>query len=455
MSHLIIEQGKGVGAEVSVPSAGMKFGRSPANDLVLEDPAAMLFHGRFFFKSDGSLWVTDFGAGEKTVVGGIPIDEYQLKSGDLVEVGETAFRIINTTQEDAVAPPPAPPAPVPVPEPPPPPAPAAALGGEEIDLGFKGGRKTRSKPQAAVEATPQQAKGSLMHRLMQVIVILLVLGVLVFIVPQLLEMVEDTPEVVVKKETMALSYERVQADTRNIFRYYLELDEKGNLSMAIDDLKNNRHIQKQKKVEETVMLHLAVSIDDAGFFEVDSDYAGTSQGQYDLYDIAVQRNRRFQQIKVLNREPPAEIKRTVSVIEDFALSELGISHTFFKDNAKLLELAEEALNLGGARYAERDVRYGNLAEAIRNYSEAMLYLETFEPKPAIYRKASEGLLRANTERNDRYKEHMFSAEQSIRLQEWDAASKQLRILSELIPERNDPRHDTISSKLLNVEQHLR
>ena len=37
MSHLIIEQGKDVGKEVTVPSGGMKFGRSPANDLVLDD----------------------------------------------------------------------------------------------------------------------------------------------------------------------------------------------------------------------------------------------------------------------------------------------------------------------------------------------------------------------------------------------------------------------------------
>ncbi len=79
MSHLIIEQGEAVGTEVSIPMAGMKFGRSPANDLVLKDESVMLFHGRFFFKSDGSLWVTDFGAGEKTTVGGLPIDEHQLK----------------------------------------------------------------------------------------------------------------------------------------------------------------------------------------------------------------------------------------------------------------------------------------------------------------------------------------------------------------------------------------
>ena len=53
MFHLIIEQGDSIGTEVTVPPSGMKFGRSPANDFVLNDDSVMLFHGRFFFKSDG------------------------------------------------------------------------------------------------------------------------------------------------------------------------------------------------------------------------------------------------------------------------------------------------------------------------------------------------------------------------------------------------------------------
>jgi pSer/pThr/pTyr-binding forkhead associated (FHA) protein len=440
MSHLIIEQGKDVGQEVSVPAAGMKFGRSPANDLVLDDDSAMLFHGRFFFKSDGSLWVTDFGAGEKTMVGGMPIDEYQLKTGDLVEVGATAFRIINTEQDSTAGQA----------------APAAATtqsAPDEIDLGFKGSKKVR-EPSAVEEKDPGKG-GSLMHRLMQVLVSLLVLVVLLFVGPELMKIAQDDAPLVEQKQTLAISYERVQADTINIFRYHIEIDEKGNFTINIDDLKNKRHIQKQHQVSDTMMLQLSRSIDDAGFFQIDSDYAGTAQGKYDLYDLTVQRNRRYHHIKVLNRVPPQEIKRTVSVIEDFALSEVGIPFTFFKENAELMLYAEQAYELGAARFAERDVRHGNLAEAIKNFKEAMVYLETFEPKPALYSQAADGLLRANNDRSKRYEEYMFRADRSIRLREWGVARKHLQILSELVPEREDPRYEKISAKLLNVEQHLR
>jgi len=431
MSHLIIEQGKEVGREVVVPPTGLKFGRSPANDLVLEDDAAMLFHGRFFFKSDGTLWVTDFGAGEKTTVGGVPIDEHALKVGDLVEVGDTAFRIISTQMG-------APDEPA-----------AARRGDEEIDLGFKGGKGFGAARQAG------SPKSSLLPRIMQVGVILLVLVVLVIVVPSLVELSKDGTGTVQKKQMLSLSYERVQADRQNIFRYAIELDETGRFSIVIDDLENHRHVQKSKQLSKTMLLQLSNSIGDAGFFRVDSDYAGAAEGQYDLYDIAVQRNRRFHHIKVLNRNPPRGIKRTVSVIEDFALSELSIPFTLFKDNAELMRYAEQAVSRGASSFEERDVKYRNLAVSIKHYKEAMLYLETIEPKPPLYTEAERGLGIAEVERDKRYTDHMFSVDRALALKDWEEARRNLRILVELVPDRSDERHEIVSDKLLNAEQHLR
>lgn len=434
MSHLIIEQGKEVGREVAVPPTGMKFGRSPANDLVLEDDAVMLFHGRFFFKSDGSLWVTDFGAGEKTTVGGIPVDEHPLKAGELVEVGTTAFRIINTEMGAATA------------------AVPAARGDGDIDLGFKGAAAFSPAHQ---EVSSEPSKNTLIPRFLQVGVILLVLVVLLVVVPSLMELGKNNTRTVTQKPSISLSYERVQGDTENIFRYYLELDEKGRFAIAIDDLKNNRHVLKEKVVSETMLLQLSNSLEDAGFFEVDSDYAGTAEGQYDLYDIAVQRNRRFHHIRVLNRAPPKKIKRTVAVIEDFALSELGIPFTLFKDNAELMRYARQAVSLGQSRYNERDVRYSNLASSIKHFEEAMLYLETFEPKPPLYAEADRGLGLAEVERDKRYEDYMFRSDRAIRLKDWEEAAKYLRILTEIVPDRSDERYEKVNAKLLNVEQHLR
>jgi pSer/pThr/pTyr-binding forkhead associated (FHA) protein len=443
MSHLIIEQGSEVGKEVDVPAAGMKFGRSPANDLVLDDPAVMLFHGRFFFKSDGSLWVTDFGAGEKTTVGGEPVDEYQLKAGDLVEVGATAFRIINIAlAQDA---------PVVAPKKPESKEPAPSGHSDEIDLGFKREKKSRRAPEKKTEHKP----ASLSSRLMQISVILLFLIVLMIVGPSLMELSKTEVVNVQQEERLMLSYERVMGTTKNIFRYQVDLDENGLFSVRIDDLKTNRHQIENKEIPQSVIEQLSHGIYAAGFFDVDSDYAGTSDDQYDLYNIAVQRNNRSHHIRVLNWTPPSAIQRTTQLIEDFVVSELGISFTWKLDPIELMQLAEHAFEVGEARYAERDVRYGNLAIAITQFREAMLYLETIEPKPAIFHRASGLLEAAMIEQTARYDDYLFRSDRAIRLKNWDEAAKYLRILSELIPDRSDPRYEKISAKLLNVEQHLR
>ncbi|QBG48012.1 FHA domain-containing protein [Verrucomicrobia bacterium S94] len=447
MSHLIIEQGKEVGREVKVPAAGIKFGRSPANDLVLDDDAVMLFHGRFFFKSDGTLWVTDFGAGEKTTVSGEPVDEHQLKVGDLVEVGHTAFRIINTGRAEEV--------------------PVSAVAGKneeecadvpeapenEIDLGFKRHKKTARKK--GREKEPPQKGALLTSRLLQVSVILLFLIVLMIVGPSLFELSRTDVPAVEQKESLTFSYERVMGTPRNIFRYHVELDDKGLFSVRIDDLKTNRHQLESKEISDTVIEQLSIGIEAAGFFDVDSDYAGTVENQYDLYKLAVLRNSRFHHITILNWTPPVAIKRTTQLIEDFAVSELGISFTWMKEPEELMQLAENAFEVGEARYNERDIRYGNLASAIVHLKETMLYLETIEPKPALYHRAAGLLEAAQTEQNVRYEDYLFRSDRAIRLRNWDEAAKYLRILNELIQDRSDPRYEKVSAKLLNVEQHLR
>jgi hypothetical protein len=436
MSHLIIEQGKEIGREVTIPAGGMKFGRSPANELVLDDDDLMLFHGRFFFKSDGMLWVTDFGAGQKTTVGGVPIDEHQLKIGDLVQAGGTAFRIINATQgeEDAPAP-----------------LQRDTDQGKAIDLGFKKAGKTGE----AAKKTKQPARSNLMQRLMQVGLSLVVLLVLVVIGSEISKLSSRTTPQVQYAEPLTLSYERVKADSSNIFRYYLNLDDKGMLSIQLDELRSDLHFEKKKRLSDTKLAQLSQSIEEAGFFEVNSDYAGTSQGQIDLFDLAVSRNRRYHRIRVKNNRLPSPIERTETVLEDFAASELDIPFTMTMPSHERIQYGLQALELAGTRYAERDVRHANLAEAIKHYGEAMLFLQNIDEQREQYGKALTGLETATNERDGRYDEFMFRADRSIALAEWQAAYKSLQILQELIPDRDDPRRDKINDKLMSVERNLR
>ena len=433
MSHLIIEQGKEVGREIMVPQTGIKFGRSPANDLVLDDEVVMLFQGRFFFKSDGTLWITDFSVGEKARLGGEPIDEEQLKVGDLVEVGSSAFRVISTRREGSG------PAPV-----------AGAPAQDEIDLGFKPVKPAGRAPAAAREPSKQ---ASPVYRLLQGVVTVLLLLLVVVGVTELVGAKDRSGGR--QEKGIAFAYECVRGDADNIFRYSLELTRDGRASIEVDDCRS-RHISKRAQLSAEDLENLSRRLAGSrGFFKINSSREGNVPGKYELYDVALTLDGDFNHVRVLNREMPADLRQTIAILEDFAFEALDISFTLMEDDASLIRYAQDAFRLGEESYAERDSAYGNLAKAIRHFTEVITYLETMEPKPDPYEQAMQRLEQARAEQDQRYKDYMFNVDRAMRLGDWAEAKRQLRVLAELIPDRSDERFEDISSKQLEAEDKLR
>jgi hypothetical protein len=433
MSHLIIEQGKDVGREIMIPQTGIKFGRSPANNLVLDDEVVMLFQGRFFFKSDGTLWITDFSVGEKARLDGEPIDEEQLKVGDLIEVGSSAFRVISTKREGSgvvLA--------------------AGASAQDEIDLGFNPSKPFGRAPAAAREPAKH---ASPVYRLLQVAVIVLLLLLVVVGATELLGAMDRSGGR--KEKGIAFAYECVRGDADNIFRYSLELTSDGRASIEVDDCRS-RHISKRAQLSaedlENLSRRLAGS---SGFFKINHSREGNVPGKYELYDVALTLDGDFNHVRVLNREMPADLRNTIDILEDFAFEALDVSFTLMEDDAALIRYAQDACRLGEESYAERDSAYGNLAKAIKRFNESITYLETMEPRPDPYDKAMDLLEQAKAEQEKRYKDYMFNVDRAMRLGDWTEAKRQLRVLAELVPDRSDERFEVISSKQLEVENKLR
>ena len=433
MSHLIIEQGKDVGKEIMIPQTGIKFGRSPANNLVLDDEVVMLFQGRFFFKSDGTLWITDFSVGEKARLGGEPIDEEQLKVGDLVEVGSTAFRVISTKREGSG------PAPV-----------ADAPEQEEIDLGFK---PAKTAVRTASGDREPSRHASPVYRLLQVAVTVLLLSLVVVGAMELLGAKDRSGGR--REKGIAFTYECVRGDADNIFRYALELTRDGKASIEVDDCRS-RHISQRAQLSAEDMENLSRRLAGSrGFFKINNDRVGNIPGEYELYDVALALDGDFNHVRVLNREMPEDLRKTIAILEDFALEALEVSFTLMQDDASLIRYAQDAFRLGEQSFEERESAYSKLPKAIRHFNEAINYLETMEPKPDPYGKAMRLLEKARAEQDQRYKDYMFNVDRAMRLGDWAEAKKQLRVLAELIPDRSDERFQVISSKQLEVENKLR
>ena len=114
-------------------------------------------------------------------------------------------------------------------------------------------------------------------------------------------------------------------------------------------------------------------------------------------------------------------------------------------------MSAEARRSGDAKWDERDVQHGNLAQAICAYDEAVMLLETVNPKPDGYDSLTARLREAKAELDRRYREQCFRADKAVNLKDWETARAELRIVCDMVPDDRDPRHAEANAKLLDVE----
>lgn len=433
--HAIVEAGPERGREIHIPRDGVRIGRSSRNDVVLNDPSMSRFHCRLFFKPGEGLWVADLGSSNETMLNGAAIQENRVKPGDEIFIGDTRIRIRSDRHPDEAALAAGTSAPTPAPAP----------GEPVIDLGLK---KT---------AAPMQMN-RLRTSLLMAVGIMGLLALLAWIPwARLVESVKahrrpPAPPPVVNLPLLDLSYERVEATTSNIFRYFMQIQH-GTLVVQVDDLQNARHVRREKKVDPELLRDLAKSVETAGFFDLLDDYAGLAPGVYELSDIRVTLGARTHRSRVLNRVEPEPFAAVRGQVEEFGKNELGLA-ALAVEPEKLVELGRTALLLGKKLYDEREVRYENLSAAIRAFREVEGDLETIEPKPDFYGEAVSRRSDCERELQKRYDDVWFMAERAVKLRDWKESARHLRIIIEMIPDRSDERNQNAYKKLVDVERHL-
>lgn len=474
--HLIIEAGPDRGRELTVPPEGARVGRSSANDITLADPVASRFHCRFFWTQEGRLAAADLGSSNKTEVNGRQISgETQLSVGDRVVIGDTTLKVVADRRE---APEPAPPAepsviikaePSPTPSSQPPTGPAepepsikpAAPGEAKAPLPLKQKinqtfRRFREAQIGRGRPGDKQVNQMRQNLIISVAILLLLIVAIYAYKAQSTRTRAAAPRQQATPADAslgyAIEYEKVEASSENIFRYHLTIA-KGMVAIQIDDLKNDRHVSREKEVDDVSVTYLLDSIENAGFFDLMPDYQGVNPNLFDQYIVSVTVGRKTHKSQVINRLEPDGFKAVRETIEEFGRNELGLAALALPPE-KLLQLARDALQQGRKLYDEREVKSGNLSAALRSLQEAEWYLETIEPKPDIY--ADIVAQRGQTERDldDRYNNLNFLADKAINLRDWAEAARQLRQIIEMIPDRADKRNKEAVRKLLDVERRL-
>jgi len=430
--HLIIEEGPESGREFHIPATGARLGRAPRNDIVIQDPALSRYHCRFLFSPDGMLMVSDLASSNTTMVNGVEVMEQVLQMGDVVEVGDTILKVIHNSSTPA-------------------PVPAHA---SQVDLGLAANPKSRP---GAIPGRPAP-KGLGKSKILMIAATILTVTLIVCAVAILTAPPDKDPGTPVPTpatpDILSIEYEKIEADASNIFRYHLTITPALDIAIEIDDLMNNRTVRKEKKLDQELVANLIRRIRNSSFFELRNEYAGVQPDALHQWDLSITINRQTHSVRVRNRPEPEEFKDLREEIEVFGKNELGLWAIQFS-TSKLIEMSENAYLTAKSLFAERAVRYSNLFEALQNFQKAVIDIETVEPKPAFYPDALAMITQCRNILQQQYDDLSFQVERAIRLQEWESAAVNLRIIQEMIPDRSDDRNRQARRQLLDVEERIK
>jgi hypothetical protein len=238
----------------------------------------------------------------------------------------------------------------------------------------------------------------------------------------------------------------------------MEIDESGVLRVAFDDVPGeNRHVDKKAKLSDKAKKRILEILEKPGFAALEDEYVGSSvedENALKSFRIRVVRWNSVKDVLVENTQEPDAFREVRDSLEAFSRNELGIWAIQYSKE-KLIELSDESAKVGDSKWDDREVEYGNLSAAVKAYKDALFYLETINPKPDGYAEIKEKLARTEEELKQRYEDQRFLADKAMNLGDWEAAQNELKILCELVPDRDDPRHAEANARLVDVENRMK
>ena len=435
------------GTRFEVGPGGVRLGRSSSNDVHIPDEELSRNHCLFEQSGEAGIRITDLASANGTFVNGEQLgsDSRELKGGDEIEVGSTKISVVG--EEPAVAP-----------------RAAGVKVAATIDLGLGSAPAGAAKGEPASRKPSKTQGGRQRTMIANVLWVVAALTVAVAIAVVLCApresekpvtpVVEEKPE----QKLVSLRYEKVEADSARVFSYRMEIDGSGFLRVAFDDVPGeNRHVDKKAKLSDKAKKRILEILEKPGFAALEDEYVGSSveaENALKSFRIRVVRWNSIKDVLVENTQEPDAFREVRESLEAFSRNELGIWAIQYSKE-KLIELSEESTKVGDTKWEDREVEYGNLSAAVKAYKDALFYLETINPKPDSYAEIKEKLARTEEELKQRYEDQRFLADKAMNLGDWEAAQNELKILCELVPDRDDPRHAEANARLVDVENRMK
>lgn len=428
-TELLVTAGPLEGSRFAVTESGIRLGRSSSCEISIPDPS--LSRNQCIFElRDGVVYVTDLASANGTMLNGETLgpSSCPLYIGGRVQAGDSEVTLVAVGAD-------------------------AADDFQSVDLGF-----AQSAENDAAEVEGKAAGGSPM-RLVLWLVLVLVLGgsaAAILLLPRSGFESTAVARPLAPAKLWSVSYEKVEASTKGICRYAINIDAGGSISAELDDVPDSdRHIRKTAVLSCKAREELDRMFSSSELFRLDREYLGTSRpGELNRYELRVVRGTVAFSCIVENAAEPEAFRAVRLSLETFSQNELGIWAIQYSAE-KLAEMSMEARIAADAKWEERDVNYGNLAAALKLYDEAVMDLETVNPKPEDYGELIDKRDMVRAELDRRYKDQRFEVDRAVNMGDWEKAVGELKILCELVPDSRDPRHAEASAKLMDAESRVK
>lgn len=496
--QLTVVLGAEAGKHFEVPDSGVTLGRSRMAGIQLSDNGLSRLHCRFY-SENGTAMVQDLGSSNGTTLNGIDIGTKPtpITNGDCVSVAETALRIsgfaaspvearpsvtekvtpipasafpadIPATPAAASAPiisinPDAPVSPVaPTPDVPQatPEPPAVAPNLFETDAAPAAKADAPVSPgrvDLGLESTPpgEKKRSPLFGLIFALGAILVLLGGAFAIfsfenketktaAPRRLPSAEEQP--------FEFCYERLVITEESLYRYTLNYESAGLLTLAIDDLGDaDRSFKKEKQLSPHAQKMLRKEVMNSSYSTIREMYPERSPDGVSLRrkTVTLVLGTNIWKRTAENVDNPA-FDALCESLELFSRNELGVWATQYSVS-ELHEMGEEQLRVARRYWEQRDMGDDKLFQAVTAYKQGLSALETLNPKPAFAQDLTAELREAVDLLTTRYEAAAFAVDQAMNTQRYERAAEELQRILRMIPDRDDERNLKATEQLLMIE----
>ena len=390
--ELIIVSGERRGEVFEFNKKLVTVGRDPGNDIVLPDKAVSSRHCEITI-AGGSFYIADAESSNGTWLNGREIKKTQLLPGDKIRVGDTTLSF-------------------------------SFSEGKTLCSAFRMGN-LRSRKLAAL-----------------VLLIVLVLGAVSVFFRGL-----QTTSGAAPAEPFELCMIEKKGD---FFQSQITISGDGGILFSFDDIKKRRHFRKEAVLTSKELEQVRGTILNSGFLKISEESTGDFEESMLSFKVklgALEKELSFgkdlpEAVQVLTDELSALADRK------FDIPPAGLSAD------ELIGKSRDLFALGKKFFSEKQLKCSNLYNSICAFREALMLLETVEPKPDFYGNVEEYLYRTETELGNKFNDLRFRAEKAIKFKEWEKAGNSLEKILTEIPDRADKRYIYALKRLENVKKKL-